>query len=105
MAWKAGFNQQKLMLMIFQNLKKLVNPCRAIFVLLSLCCLLIYFLSPAALATAFRFESWTSDKGLPQNSVYSILQTRDGYIWFTTLGGLVRYDGVRFTVFDRSNSQ
>ncbi len=51
-----------------------------------------------------RFEAWTSDSGLPQNSVYSILQTRDGYLWFTTLGGLVRYDGVRFTVFNKANS-
>lgn len=53
---------------------------------------------------ASRFDSWTSDNGLPQNSVYTILQTRDGYLWFTTLNGLVRYDGARFTVFDKSNS-
>jgi ligand-binding sensor domain-containing protein/signal transduction histidine kinase len=58
---------------------------------------------PAAVARE-RFESWTSEDGLPQNSVDSILQTRDGYLWFTTRGGLVRYDGVRFTVFNRSNS-
>lgn len=49
-----------------------------------------------------RFDVWTTDNGLPQNSIYSIIQTRDGYIWFTTFGGLVRYDGVRFTVFDKS---
>ncbi|MDQ3652904.1 MAG: histidine kinase [Acidobacteriota bacterium] len=46
-----------------------------------------------------RFDVWTTENGLPQNSVYSILQTRDGYLWFTTLDGLVRFDGVRFTVF------
>jgi len=50
------------------------------------------------------FDSWTLDNGLPQNSVYSILQTRDGYLWFTTLNGLVRSDGANFTVFDKSNS-
>lgn len=55
-------------------------------------------------AAGLKIETWTSDDGLPQNSVYSILQTRDGYLWFTTLGGLVRFDGVRFTVFNRSNS-
>jgi ligand-binding sensor domain-containing protein/signal transduction histidine kinase len=98
-------NKQMLMLMIFQKVKQLVGKYRTVLVLSSLCCLVVCFFSPAALATAFKFESWTSDKGLPQNSVYSILQTRDGYIWFTTLGGLVRYDGVRFTVFDKSNSQ
>ena len=63
-----------------------------------LCLMLACLLSPAALAKGLKFEAWTSDDGLPQNSVYSILQTRRGYLWFTTLGGLVRYDGVRFIV-------
>jgi len=36
--------------------------------------------------------------------VHGILQTRDGYMWFTTFDGLVRFDGVRFTVFNKSNS-
>ena len=69
--------------------------------------LLIFFLlCTASTATAqYRFDHWTTDNGLPQNSVYSIIQTRDGYLWFTTLDGLVRYDGVRFTIFDKSNSK
>ena len=49
-----------------------------------------------------RFGSWTTENGLPQNSVNDILQTRDGYLWLATFGGLVRFDGLRFTVFDRS---
>ncbi|MGI8835705.1 MAG: ligand-binding sensor domain-containing protein [Pyrinomonadaceae bacterium] len=32
------------------------------------------------------------------------MQTQDGYLWFTTFDGLVRFDGVRFTVFNKSNS-
>jgi hypothetical protein len=40
---------------------------------------------------------------LPQNTVRSIAQTRDGYLWFATEEGLARFDGARFTVFDRSN--
>lgn len=59
--------------------------------------------SPVALQAQYHVDSWTTVAGLPQNSVYSILQTRDGYVWFTTLDGLVRYDGVRFTVFNRGN--
>ena len=50
-------------------------------------------------------SSWTVDDGLPQNAVYSILQTRDGYLWFTTLDGLVRFDGMSFTIFSRSNTK
>ena len=53
----------------------------------------------------YRFDAWTTDNGLPQNSVYSILQTRDGYLWFTTLDGLVRYNGAQFTVFNHANTK
>ena len=36
----------------------------------------------------------------------AILQTRDGYLWLGTKGGLSRFDGVRFTTFDdRINTQ
>src|SRR5215813_7568561 len=52
----------------------------------------------------YRFDHWTADNGLPQNSVRDIVQTQDGYLWFTTFHGLVRFDGVRFTVFNKSNS-
>jgi ligand-binding sensor domain-containing protein len=52
----------------------------------------------------YQFDQWSADNGLPQNSVRDILQTRDGYLWFTTFDGLVRFDGVRFTVFNKGNS-
>src|SRR5437867_1239533 len=48
-------------------------------------------------------DSWSTENGLPQNSVYAIMQTRDGYLWLATQEGLVRYDGVRFTLFNRRN--
>ncbi|MEZ5425512.1 MAG: two-component regulator propeller domain-containing protein [Pyrinomonadaceae bacterium] len=41
---------------------------------------------------------------MPQNSVVDITQTADGYLWLTTNDGLVRFDGVRFTVFNKGNS-
>ena len=55
-------------------------------------------------AAQYHVESWTTENGLPQNVVGAIHQTRDGYIWLATRDGLVRFDGVRFTVFDRNNS-
>lgn len=57
--------------------------------------------APDALAQ-YQFDIWTTEKGLPQNSVNDMLQTRDGYMWLATNGGLARFDGVRFVVFDRS---
>jgi signal transduction histidine kinase/ligand-binding sensor domain-containing protein len=52
----------------------------------------------------YRIDHWTADDGLPQNSVYGIVQTRDGYLWLATVDGLARFDGARFTVFNKSNS-
>jgi len=63
------------------------------------------FLCAVGAAAQYRFDSWTADNGLPQNSVYSIQQTPDGYLWLTTLDGLVRFDGVKFTIFNKSNSK
>jgi transcriptional regulator with PAS, ATPase and Fis domain/ligand-binding sensor domain-containing protein len=47
---------------------------------------------------------WRTDDGLPQNSVTSIVQTHDGYIWVGTFGGLARFDGIRFTLFNSGNT-
>jgi signal transduction histidine kinase/ligand-binding sensor domain-containing protein len=55
-------------------------------------------------AGEYRFDMWDAEAGLPQNSVQAILQTSDGYLWLATADGLVRYDGVRFTVFNKGNS-
>jgi diguanylate cyclase (GGDEF)-like protein len=59
---------------------------------------------PAAAQAQYRFDTWTTDTGLPQNGVRQIAQTPDGYLWFTTFDGLVRFDGVRFTTFSTSNT-
>jgi len=47
---------------------------------------------------------WTTEEGLPQNSVNAIVQTRDGYLWLGTFGGLTRFDGVKFTIFNTGNT-
>lgn len=49
----------------------------------------------------YRLDHWMADSGLPQNRVRDLAQTRDGYLWLTTLGGLVRFDGKRMTVFSK----
>jgi ligand-binding sensor domain-containing protein/signal transduction histidine kinase len=53
----------------------------------------------------YRFDFWNTDNGLPHNSLFSVIQTRDGYLWLATLDGLVRYDGVRFTIFNTANTK
>ena len=53
----------------------------------------------------YLYRSWGTEEGLPQASAYSIVQTDDGHIWFGTQGGLIRFDGVRFELYDNSNTK
>ncbi len=48
----------------------------------------------------YEATTWNTADGLPQNSVHDVVQTRDGYLWLATSGGLVRFDGIDFEVFD-----
>jgi len=54
-------------------------------------------------ASEYLHDAWTTENGLPQNDVFPI-QTRDGYLWLATQGGLARFDGVKFTIFDTGNT-
>ncbi|MBE3072707.1 MAG: hypothetical protein IMZ67_06995, partial [Acidobacteria bacterium] len=54
--------------------------------------------------TQYNQRSWQAEAGLPQLSVQAIAQTRDGYLWIGTQEGVVRFDGARFVVFDKSNT-
>lgn len=67
-------------------------------------CLHAFALDPAKAVTQYVSRAWRTEDGLPQVSVLAIVQTRDGYLWFGTQEGLVRFDGVRFRVFDRTNT-
>jgi ligand-binding sensor domain-containing protein/signal transduction histidine kinase len=49
-------------------------------------------------------QTWQTESGLPQNTVHAILQTRDGYIWLGTEGGVVRFDGLKFDVYETQNT-
>ncbi|MFT3680557.1 MAG: two-component regulator propeller domain-containing protein [Ferruginibacter sp.] len=44
------------------------------------------------------FQSYSSEQGLSQNSVYSIAQTKEGFMWFGTQDGLNRFDGKNFFI-------
>lgn len=76
---------------------------------LTLCAATISFPATASSLTSppdspFIVESWDTEDGLPQSSVIAVLQTRDAYLWLGTLNGLVRFDGVRFEVFDENTT-
>ena len=45
------------------------------------------------------FQHFTSENGLSENFIYSILQDKKGFLWIGTHDGLNRYDGYRFQKF------
>ena len=64
------------------------------------------------LAPAFSFagsesdwfaRSWTTEDGLPNNTVNALAQTQDGYLWLGMPSGLARFDGNRFEDFAPTN--
>ncbi|MGV3599733.1 MAG: ATP-binding protein [Dyadobacter fermentans] len=51
----------------------------------------------------FTEQHYTSDNGLPQNSVMQLQRDKNGFIWMSTQGGVVRFDGTRFVTYNLSN--
>ena len=54
-------------------------------------------------AVTYSHRVWQSADGLPEDLAQAVAETPDGYLWIGTSGGLVRFDGVRFTVFNHEN--
>jgi ligand-binding sensor domain-containing protein/AraC-like DNA-binding protein len=63
-----------------------------------------FALDPRKSMDFYRHNIWTVEDGLPMNSVISITQTPDGYIWLGTETGLARFDGIDFDVFSHENT-
>ena len=64
----------------------------------------VFGLDPHRELTQFGVDVWQRRQGLPQASISAIAPSRDGYLWVGTEEALARFDGVRFTVFDRKNT-
>src|SRR5579864_4015642 len=60
----------------------------------------LFALDPNRTLTQYVHRIWQVQQGLPESSIYSILQTHDGYLWLGTQIGMVRFDGVRFATLD-----
>jgi signal transduction histidine kinase/ligand-binding sensor domain-containing protein/CheY-like chemotaxis protein/HPt (histidine-containing phosphotransfer) domain-containing protein len=73
----------------------------ALFAILVAVASAAFSLDPRLPLSHYRFDLWQAEQGLPENTVESIAQTRDGYLWVGTQEGLARFDGVRFLSFSR----
>lgn len=43
---------------------------------------------------------WARSEGLPAQATWAVTESQDGYLWIGTEGGLARFDGIKFTVFN-----
>lgn len=69
---------------------------------LLLCCLAVAGQTEENKNSNYHITNYTSDNGLPQNSVKSIVADSAGYIWMATESGVVRFDGIHFKTFDKT---
>ncbi len=56
---------------------------------------------PAIKLSNYFQESWTTRDGLPHNTINSISQSDDGYLWIATWEGLARFNGRSFSIKGR----
>lgn len=59
-------------------------------------------LDPQKEITQYVIDTWGLEDGLPQISIHAVIQTGDGYLWLGTQEGVVRFDGVRFDVYNKN---
>ena len=49
----------------------------------------------------FVSRNWNAESGLPGNTITDLMQDSDGYMYFGTYTGLLRFDGVEFISMNR----
>jgi ligand-binding sensor domain-containing protein/signal transduction histidine kinase len=59
---------------------------------------------PPSLSSSATKRIWRAQDGLPDQTIQAFAQTTDGYLWIATKGGLLRFDGAQFVLFDHANT-
>ena len=52
----------------------------------------------------FAHTAWSAKDGVP-SMIQALAQTKDGYLWLGTPGGLYRFDGVTFDTTAQKRAQ
>ena len=67
-----------------------------VIIILSFWCTL-RALDPDKSVDQYLVEQWQKSEGLPSNTIISIEQTPDSYLWIASSRGLSRFDGIKFS--------
>lgn len=51
------------------------------------------------------FQTYAVSSGLPSNAIFSSVESADGKMWFASPGGLVSFDGTRWSTFTPTDSE
>lgn len=65
--------------------------------------LFVSLLPLAVLSQEYGYTQYNSKDGLAGSTVYSMVQDKDGFLWFGTESGLSRFDGTHFKNFSRQD--
>jgi len=60
----------------------------------------LYALDSTRTLTQYAHRIWGQEEGLLQPTIYSILQSHDGFLWLATQDSLIRFDGIHFREFE-----
>ena len=70
-----------------------------IFLFMGVACPISLALDSPQKIEQFTHTAWGHKEGAPQN-IFSITQTKDGYLWLATTEGLFRFDGITFEHYE-----
>ncbi len=84
---------------IFDIVKTQVKPMKYLFFFIILFFSSMYCYAQSGLPAELHFNRLTVKNGLPEGTVLSMVQDKEGYIWMSTQQGLVRYDGYHSRVY------
>ena len=68
-----------------------------------LVCFFLNFNFPFLIGQTLNLNQFGIEEGLPQSSIYTMLQDKDGNIWVGTMSGVSKYNGLNFENFNKKN--
>jgi ligand-binding sensor domain-containing protein len=54
--------------------------------------------------TQYKISNWTTDDGLPSNTIIYLYQDANEFLWIGSYDGLIRFDGTQFLTYNKNNT-